>query len=115
MAKRAIVDIDERQIRFKISEFEKVNNSKAYLFEMFKEYGFTEWDDVVNLLKAQTGKQVFSKTHRLLKDRKHLILTSIDYSEGGTTEEPIFSINDNDKVIEMPSAALSLKCLCRRS
>lgn len=109
VAKRAIVDIDERQIRFKISEFEKVNNSKAYLFEMFKEYGFTEWDDVVNLLKAQTGKQVFSKTHRLLKDRKHLILTSIDYSEGGTTEEPIFSINDNDKVIEMPSAALSFE------
>lgn len=77
VAKRAIVNIDEHAIHFKISEFKKVNNSKAYLYEMFKDYGFTAWDDIVDLLDAQSGKQVFSETHRLIKDRKHLILTEV--------------------------------------
>ncbi|MEM6515649.1 MAG: tRNA lysidine(34) synthetase TilS [Bacteroidota bacterium] len=81
VAKRAIVDLDENQIKFKISEFKKVNNPKAYLFEMFKAYGFPEWDDVLDLLDAQTGKQVFSETHQLLKDREHLILREIQSAE----------------------------------
>jgi len=74
VAKRAIDTIDDYQITFKISEFKKVNNSKAYLYEMFKNYGFTQWNDILNLLDAQSGKQVFSETHRLVKDREHLIL-----------------------------------------
>ena len=38
VAKRGIVDIDENGIIYKVSEFKKVNNSKAYLFEMFKDF-----------------------------------------------------------------------------
>lgn len=60
--KRAIETIDGNHIAFKITEFKKVNNPKAYLFEVFNTYGFTEWNDVVDLLDAETGKQVFSKT-----------------------------------------------------
>lgn len=79
--KRAIVKIDANHIAFKISEFKKVNNSKAYLYEVFKAYGFTAWDDILKLLDAQSGKQVFSKTHRLLKDRAHLLLSEIEREE----------------------------------
>ncbi|WP_299128966.1 tRNA lysidine(34) synthetase TilS [uncultured Winogradskyella sp.] len=75
VSKRAIIDIDEKGITYKISEFKKVNNPKAYLFEMFKDYGFTEWNDVVDLLDAETGKYVKSNTHRLIKHREFLILT----------------------------------------
>jgi tRNA(Ile)-lysidine synthase len=77
VAKRAITKIDENGITYKISEFKKVNNSKAYLFEMFKDYGFTEWNDVLDLLDAQSGKQVFSNTHRLIKHRDDLILSEL--------------------------------------
>ncbi|GAB5563014.1 MAG: tRNA lysidine(34) synthetase TilS [Winogradskyella sp.] len=75
VAKRGIVDIDENGIIYKVSEFKKVNNSKAYLFEMFKDFGFTEWNDVVNLLGAESGKYVTSNTHKLTKHREFLILT----------------------------------------
>lgn len=75
--KRAIASIDEHHIAFKISEFKKVNNSKAYLFEVFKDYGFSEWNDIVDLLDAETGKQVLSSTHRLIKNRAHLLLSEI--------------------------------------
>lgn len=80
VAKRAIVDIDENGVTYKVSEFKKVNNSRAYLFEMFKNYGFAEWDDVVGLLEAETGKYVKSTTHVLTKHREFLILKDIGES-----------------------------------
>ncbi len=68
---------DSQSISFDISAIKKLNNPKAYLFEFLKDYNFTEWDDVTNLLDAQSGKQVFSNTHRLVKDRAFLLLSEI--------------------------------------
>lgn len=73
--KRAIETMNEHFITFKISEFKKVNNPKAYMFEVFKSFGFTEWNDMVALLDAETGKQIRSNTHRLVKNREHLLLS----------------------------------------
>ncbi len=105
----AIESDDATQVTFKISEFNKVSNPKAYLFEVFKDYGFTEWNDVENLLKAQSGKQVLSKSLRLLKDRDYLILTNRYLSEGGRTEASFFIINENDKVTETPFGTLNFE------
>ncbi|WP_242205778.1 tRNA lysidine(34) synthetase TilS [Aestuariivivens insulae] len=66
---------------FKVSEFKKLDNPKAYLYEVFKSYGFTEWEDVTHLLDAETGKYVLSKTHRLIKNRTHLLLSEINKGE----------------------------------
>ena len=52
-----------------------LSRPKAYLYELLKEKGFTAWKDVAGLLTAQTGKQVFSNTHRLLKNREVLVLS----------------------------------------
>lgn len=78
VAKRAIVSIDESGITYKVSEFKKVNNSHAYLFEMFKDFGFTQWDDITDLLDAETGKYVTSETHKLQKHREFLILSKVE-------------------------------------
>jgi len=103
--KRAVDSADEHQVTYKISEFIKHNNPKAYLFEMFKSYGFTEWNDVVDLLDAQSGKQVVSKTHRLIKDRAHLILTNLYHSE---QSEASFTIKTEDKTFQLPIGNLFL-------
>ena len=57
-----------------IADLKKLNPLEAYLFEFFNSYGFTSWTDLKQLLDAQSGKQLFSKTHRLLKDRDYLFL-----------------------------------------
>ena len=67
-------------IKIDIEKIKELSNSKAYLYQLLKSYHFTEWNDVYDLLNAQSGKQVFSKTHRLLKDRDVLILSKIDLS-----------------------------------
>ena len=99
--KRAIETIDENHLVFKISEFKKVNNPKAYLFEIFKDYGFTEWHDVVDLLDAETGKQVFSKTYRLIKNRDHLLLSKINLEASET-----ISVLAEEKQVETPFGIL---------
>lgn len=63
--------------KYKIEPILKVSHPKAYVYELFKSFGFTEWDDITALLNAQSGKQVVSKTHRLLKDREYLLLSDI--------------------------------------
>lgn len=60
-----------------IAFLQKIPNTKAVLYQLLKSFGFTEWDDVYNLLKAQPGKMVFSASHRLIKDRETLILTEV--------------------------------------
>lgn len=105
VAKRAIDKIDEHQMTFKISEFKKVNNPKAYLYEMFKDYGFAEWNDMVDLLDAQSGKQVFSKTHRLIKDRMYLILTDYNNVIQSYGEESIL-IKENENAVDAPFGIL---------
>ncbi len=75
--KRAIIKETETTITYNITEFKKLENPKAYLYQVFKVYGFTAFNDIYNLLEAQSGKQVFSETHRLIKNREYFILTVI--------------------------------------
>ena len=60
-----------------IAELQQLNPLDAYIYGLLHSYGFTEWNDVKDLLTAESGKQVFSKTHRLLKNRDFLILAEI--------------------------------------
>ncbi len=100
---KAIADIEENQIKFKISKFKKTNHPKAYLFELLSPYGFTEWNDILNLLEAQSGKYLLSGTHRIVKDRKHLILTRLTHSE---ESEHSFYIGETEKQIEFDNGIL---------
>lgn len=99
--KRAIISVENNETTYKIAEFLKLKNPKAYLVEIFKPYGFTAFNDIFNLLNAQSGKQVVSQSHRLIKDRTHLILAEI------TTEENInITINYQEQNIKIPSGIL---------
>ena len=61
-----------------VAKIESLSHPKAYLHGLLSEYGFTQWTDIEELLTAQSGKMVFSPSHRLLKDRKVLLLQRID-------------------------------------
>jgi len=99
--KHTIEKTNSNEIRYKISEFKKLSNPQPYLFEVFKEYGFTEWNDVCNLLDAQPGKQVLSSKWRLIKDRQYLLLSPIQ-----KTQETIIWVEENDKAAKTPIGTL---------
>ena len=75
-----IISTEDDILKIDIEKLQKLPFPKNYIFELLRTYNFTEWDDVLHLLTAQSGKQVLSKTHRLLKDRKFLLLTKVDKS-----------------------------------
>lgn len=65
-------------------DIEKLNefpNPKAILYQLLEGFGFSEWDDVVHLKDAQTGKKVLSNTHQLIKDRRFLVLSTLETKE----------------------------------
>ena len=72
---------NKKETHFNIEKLKNLSNPKIYLYELLKAYNFTEWNDAVALLDAQSGKQIFSETHRLLKDRDVLILSKISNSK----------------------------------
>lgn len=73
---KAILKKEGNTITYAVSEFKKQNNPKAFLYEAFKNCGFTEWNDVEGLLDAETGKYIVSNTYKLTKHREFLILTT---------------------------------------
>jgi len=103
--KQAIKEIDDRKIIYDIAVFKKLNNPKAYLYEIFMDYGFTEWNDVLSLLDAQSGKQLFSKTHCLLKDRDCLILSELNLDPSNTE----IIIASNEKVKDIANGQLLME------
>ncbi len=64
-------------IKISVEKLKALEPRSAYLFELFKEFGFTAWNDVENLLDAMSGKTVASKTHEFIKDRDFLVLRTI--------------------------------------
>ncbi len=64
-----------------IHKLQELPHTNALLYELLSPYGFTAWEDVSDLLTAQTGKQVYSETHRLIKDRDVLLLSEISSEE----------------------------------
>lgn len=98
---KKVVSVEEDKIRLNVKKLQKLSNPKAYLYQLLKDFNFTEWDDVTALLTAQSGKQVFSETHRLLKDRGTLILT-----ENVSKSDITILIPENETQVETPQGTL---------
>ena len=86
--------------RIDIQKLKELPNTEALLYELLNGFGFTEWGDVSSLLNAQTGKQLFSKTHKLLKNRNELLLSEIDFDRK-EEEDFLFSEKEINSPIKL--------------
>lgn len=87
-----IVEEKNGLVKINIKELEKLKPISAYLFEYLYPLGFNSKmiDDILESLNSESGKQFFSGTHRLIKDRNYLI------------------INTNEKIIDSKNINISL-------
>ncbi|TYQ00355.1 tRNA(Ile)-lysidine synthase [Tenacibaculum adriaticum] len=76
-----IITKENDVIKFDIQKILKLSNPKAYLYQFLKKYSFNEWDKVFNLLSAQSGKFLSTKSHILLKNRDFLLFSPANGSE----------------------------------
>lgn len=72
--KHEIIEEHKDVLKINIEKMLKLSAPKAYLYQLLKSYNFTEWENVYDLLSAQSGKEIISRTHVLLKDRRFLLL-----------------------------------------
>ncbi|PHO00529.1 tRNA lysidine(34) synthetase TilS, partial [Rhodobacteraceae bacterium 4F10] len=95
-----IVSKEGDLLKISIGKLLKLSNPKAYLYQLLKPYKFTEWDDVYNLIYAQSGKRILTKFYTLLKDRDFLLL--LRTNEKPSFEEEYFIIREENKEITAP-------------
>lgn len=90
--KKEIIETEQEVIKINISKLKQLNPMKIYLYEILSEYGFNETNinDILSCLDEISGKQFFSKTHRLVKDRQYIF---IDVIKNNTTND--FFLIDN--------------------
>lgn len=73
--KEAVLFSDATSTRYDIAVLQRLKASEAYLYELFKGYGFNSGTAILELMSAQSGKYLLSATHMLLKNRSELVVT----------------------------------------
>lgn len=96
-AKTVLFTKEDAIMKIDIAALNNLNPRHTYIYHFFKEYGFVDPQAVINLMLAMTGKELLSSTHRLLKDRKYLLLQELSVSRSD-----IYFIEKDDQEIEIP-------------
>jgi len=112
--KRTSLVIEERGlVKISISKLKKLKPIEPYLFEFLYPLGFSSIvvDEIIASLSSESGKQFFSETHRLVKDRDFLLI-----EEAATKNEVLdtrFKILKSSKELPYGNQTLVLKAMKR--
>ena len=74
-----------------------LGSPEYYLHALFSPYGFNHVSDLKQLMHSQSGKQLFSDSYRLVKDRECFLLTPIKLSESIS-----YAIDAHETLVESP-------------
>ena len=93
-----VVSEEEKHAVINLTKLIKHKNFKAYLYDWLQPFGFQDWTAVYDLITAQSGKQVLSETHILLKNRETLLL----FPKQQAVSEEQFWIEKGQKDVKIP-------------
>jgi tRNA(Ile)-lysidine synthase len=81
--KNVVMQSEKEKFLIKLADLKRVQPLRPLLFEILSEFNFNSqiMDDVLHSLDSPPGKQFFSSSHRLVKDREHLIITKLEESD----------------------------------
>ena len=77
--KKSLTEKKGDEIYIPVLKLEKTKPMQTILYEIIKEYGFTaaQVSEAEKLLNSETGKYILSSTHRILRNRKWLIISPL--------------------------------------
>lgn len=93
-----VIEKEHNILWLDIKKLLQKSNYRAYLFQWLHQYGFKAWDDIADLVHAQSGKQVFSEHYVLLKNRDFLLLSPRKNEEA----ECVYFVDKNQKDVKVP-------------
>jgi tRNA(Ile)-lysidine synthase len=98
-----VVETKVHSYQFKIDILKQFPNHNEILIELCKDFNFTDWDSITELLDAQVGKYVTSSSHKLVKERGFLELFLLeDYS----FENKHINLKDLPQTVEFKEGTL---------
>lgn len=91
---------------FDVAKLKKLQKGKALIFELFSPYGVTgtTTKNLMGLITGRTGKQIYTNTHRILRNREELLVFPLD--TGRKEYHEINSVEDFLKVPGIKSAKI---------
>lgn len=113
LLKKEIVTEKNGAVYLSIKTLKKYPGSTTILFELLRGFSFIK-DVVMEIaaaLKAQSGKEFFSSTHKLIKDREVLIITSLKKKEAGEkkiTEAGNYKLKEGTLKVQKIKATVAL-------
>ncbi|MBK9389092.1 MAG: tRNA lysidine(34) synthetase TilS [Bacteroidetes bacterium] len=102
----AISVADNDKVTFEVLQLHNYLHEKTVLFELFSPFGLSgsQTGDLIDVISGKTGGQLFTSSHRILKNRnKIIILPSGKLSE---SSYKIFSLEDMDEIPIISSSEL---------
>ena len=96
------------EIHIPVLKLLKVAALNTIVYEIIKDYGFTahQSNEVMYLLKSETGKYISSSTHRIIKNRNWLII-----APSKTIEAENIFIEENIKEVDFQQGKINLDLL----
>jgi tRNA(Ile)-lysidine synthase len=104
--KSKLLEQKGNEIHIPVLKLQKVQPLATVVYEIIKDYNFTahQTEEVIALLESESGKYVQSPSHRIIKNRKWLII-----SPNQTEEAQHILIETNDKKIIFTEGKLQIE------
>jgi tRNA(Ile)-lysidine synthase len=104
--KSKLLEQKGNEIHIPVLKLQKVQPLATVIYEIIREYNFTahQKEEVIALLESESGKYVQSPSHRIIKNRKWLII-----SPNQTEEAQHILIETNDKRITFAEGELQIE------
>ncbi len=103
---KQVIEERKESYRIDISTLKQFPHDEKILIELLKDFGFTDWDSLTELMEAQVGKYLSSSTHKLVKERGFLEL--FQFKEHSS--EPIYiSIDNLPKTVHFDEGVLEIE------
>lgn len=106
--KKNLVEHNGDELHIPVLKLLKAKPLKTIIYEIIKEFGFTtnQVKDVLYLLESETGKYINSATHKIIRNRKWIIITP-QY----LTEVSLIVIDENDHEINFEIGKIKVEKL----
>jgi tRNA(Ile)-lysidine synthase len=104
--KKKLLEQKGNEIHIPVLKLLKTQPLKTVVYEIIKDFGFTahQTEEVVNLLRSESGKYISSATYKIIKNRNWLIIAPIN-----TLKANHILINETEKEIDFEIGKLKLR------
>jgi tRNA(Ile)-lysidine synthase len=101
--KKKLLEYKGQEVHIPVLKLQKSQPLHSIVYEIIKAFGFTpaQVDEVIRLLESESGRYVASATHRIIKNRRWLIIAPAQAEHAQT-----LAIDDNEDKIVFENGAL---------